>query len=71
MLLLTFIKRIWSPYTSNVGTKTRSEGVEDKKPLSERERDARILELLDNPTPSGETIGELAELMGQTDKPKF
>lgn len=71
MPFLTFIKRIWSPDASNVVTKTRSENVEDNEPLSERERDARILKLLDNPKPTGETIEELAKLMGQTDKRKF
>jgi hypothetical protein len=33
--------------------------------------DKRIMELLDNPNPSGETIEELAKLLGQTDEPKF
>lgn len=33
--------------------------------------DKRIMELLDNPNPTGETIAELAKLMGQTDEPKF
>jgi hypothetical protein len=71
MPLLSFIKRIWSPYISNVVTKTHSEGVEDTKSLSERERDARILELLDDPKPTGEMIEELAKLMVQTDKRSF
>lgn len=31
----------------------------------------RIMELLDDPNPSGETIEELAKLLGQTDEPKF
>lgn len=33
--------------------------------------DKRIMELLDNPNPTGETIEELAKLMGQTEEPKF
>lgn len=33
--------------------------------------DKRIMELLDNPNPSGETIEELAKLLGQTEEPKF
>ena len=33
--------------------------------------DKRIMELLDNPNPTGETIEELAKLMRQTEEPKF
>ncbi len=39
--------------------------VAGRKRLSERARDERILELLNNPNPTGETIEELAKLMGQ------
>lgn len=66
MSILSRIKRIWLPHANNTKAKTHSESVEDKVSLSEHERDARILELLGNPKPTGETIEELAKLMGQT-----
>lgn len=60
MSILTYIKRICSPYTNNTEAKASRKSIGDEPILSERERDARILELLDNPMPSCETIEELA-----------
>lgn len=71
MSITAFIKRMWRPDANKGGTTAHSEGVEDNQRLSERERDARILELLDNPKPTGKTIEELAKLMGQTSESKF
>jgi len=71
MSILTFIRRIWSPHIKNGAVSALSNDIGDKQSLSDRERNARILKLLDNPKPNGETIEELARLMGQTDEPKF
>jgi uncharacterized protein (DUF1778 family) len=70
MPILTFIKRIWSPYTSSAAVSGHPHDIGDKRLLSERERNARILELLDNPKSTGKTIEELAKLIGQTDERK-
>lgn len=71
MSILRFIKSVWSPYTDHTRIKDPSKGVVGQQRLSERERDVGILGLLDNPKPTGETIEELAKLMGQTDERKF
>jgi hypothetical protein len=71
MSLLSFIKCIWSPHANDTEAKVLSECVKDKKTLSERERDTRILEFLVNPKPTVETLEELAKLMGRADEPKF
>lgn len=64
MSILMLIKRIWSPSTHNSMVKHPSNDIGGNQLLSDHERDAKILELLDEPKPTGETIEELAKLMG-------
>lgn len=71
MPFISFINRVWHPNIKTTGAKKLRNEIGDESILTERERDARILELLDNPKPTGETIEELAKLMGQTEKRKF
>jgi hypothetical protein len=71
MSILTFIKRIWRPYAKNIEAQTLLNRVRNEPILTERERDAKILELLDDPKPTGETIGQLAKLIKQTDESRF
>jgi hypothetical protein len=69
MSLLTFVRRVLSPRDGTL--KNLPISTENKPSLSEGERDARILELLNNTKPNDKTIEELARLMGQTDTPKL
>lgn len=71
MLILALIKRVWSPYANHATRESRPKDIKNKQQLSECERDAQILELMDNPKPTSETIEELAKLMGQTEEPRL
>jgi hypothetical protein len=71
MSILTRIKRALSSYTNHTTGENLPKDIEGKQLLSEDERDARILELLNHPKPTSETIEELAKLIGQTSERKF
>jgi len=60
-------RRSPSRYASDKAVKNFARVAESKGLLSERARDERIMELLNDPNPTGETIEELAKLMGQSE----
>ena len=62
-------RRTLSRYASDRAVHDFGRVAKDTELLTDK--DKRMFELLDDPSPTGETIEELAKLMGQTDEPKF